>query len=192
MDTSHLLYASDLTDREWALLEPLLPPESPVGRPRLHSLRIILNAIFHALRAVVTPANIMDRDGVKLVLRAGVRTQFPRLRHVWLDAAYNGKGKGKDWIEQTLGWGAQIVSHPPRYKKVWVPNDIPPDQIDWSKYLPPPGFRVLPRRWVVERTFAWQGQQRRLSKDYERLCATSEALIYVTMIRLMLRRLARF
>ena len=51
---------------------------------------------------------------------------------------------------------------------------------------------MLPRRWVVERTFAWQGQQRRLSKEYERLCATSEALIYVTMIRLMLRRLARF
>ena len=80
-----------------------------------------------------------------------------------MDAAYNGKGKGKDWIEQ----------------------------IDWSKYLPPPGFRVLPRRWVVERTFAWQGQQRRMSKDYERLCTTSEALISVTMIRLMLRRLAR-
>src|SRR5258708_36327086 len=50
MDPSHLLYASDLTDREWALLEPLLPPESPVGRPRLHSLRIILNAIFYELR----------------------------------------------------------------------------------------------------------------------------------------------
>jgi len=50
MDTLHLLYASDLTDREWALLEPLLPPESPVGRPRLHSLRIILNAIFYELR----------------------------------------------------------------------------------------------------------------------------------------------
>jgi len=50
MDTSHLLSASDLTDREWALLEPLLPPASPVGRPRLHSLRIIRTAIFSAVR----------------------------------------------------------------------------------------------------------------------------------------------
>ena len=75
---------------------------------------------------------------------------------------------------------------------MWIPKDLPADQIDWSKYLPPPGFRGLPRRWVVERTFAWQSQQRRLSKDYERLCATSEAWIYLTMIRLMLRRLARF
>jgi transposase len=147
------------------------------------------------LRAVVHPASILDRDGVKLVLRAGVRTQVPRLRHVWLDAASNGKGNGKgngtDGIEQPLGWTAQIVQPPPRYKKVWVPKDIPPEQIDWSKYLPPPGVRVLPRRWVVERTFAWQGQQRRLSKDYERLCATSEAGIYLTMIRLMLRLMLR-
>jgi hypothetical protein len=85
------------------------------------------------LRAVVPPANIRDRAGVKLVLRAGVRTPFPRRRQVWLDAASNGKGKGKDWIEQTRGGSAQIVSHPPRYQKVWVPNDLPPDQIDWSK-----------------------------------------------------------
>jgi transposase len=85
------------------------------------------------LRAIVHPASIRDRDGVKLVLRAGVRTQFPRLRHVWVDAADNGKGKGQDWIEQTLGWTAQIVQHPPRSQKVWVPNDLPPEQIDWSR-----------------------------------------------------------
>ena len=72
-----------------------------------------------------------------------------------------------------------------------VPNDIPPDQIDWSHYLPAPGFHVLTRRWVVERTFAWLLFNRRLSRDYERLCATSETWIYLAMSRLMLRRLAR-
>jgi putative transposase len=145
------------------------------------------------LTATVHPANIMDRDGVKLPLTETIPTEFPRLQHIWLDGGYNGKDKGKDWIERTFGWTAQIVQHPPRYKKVWVPKDIPEDQIDWSKYgWTPPGFRVLPRRWVVERTFAWQSQNRRLSKDYERLCLTSTAMIYIAMIRLMLRRLARF
>ncbi len=63
--------------------------------------------------------------------------------------------------------------------------------IDWEA-LRPTGWRgVLPRRWVVERTFAWLGQSRRLSKDYERLCATGEALIYATMSHVMARRLAR-
>jgi putative transposase len=57
--------------------------------------------------------------------------------------------------------------------------------------MPPRGFVVLPRRWVVERTFSWIDQQRRMSKDYERLAATSEAFIYVAMTRLMVRRLAR-
>jgi len=85
------------------------------------------------VRAVVPPAHSRDRDGVKLVLRAGGRPPFPRRRQVWLDAASNGKGQGTDGIEQTRGWRAQIVSHPPRYQKVWVPNDLPPDQIDWSQ-----------------------------------------------------------
>jgi putative transposase len=98
------------------------------------------------LAVSVHSASIMDRDGVKLLLADPVLTQFPRLHHVWLDAGYNGRGKGKDWIEQTLGGSAEIVKHRPRYKKVWVPKDIPPDQIDWSQYLPPPGFRVLSRR----------------------------------------------
>jgi putative transposase len=63
--------------------------------------------------------------------------------------------------------------------------------VDWQKLLLPKGFQVLPRRWVVERTFSWIDHNRRMSKDYERLCASSEALAYAAMIRLMTRRLAR-
>jgi putative transposase len=64
-------------------------------------------------------------------------------------------------------------------------------EIDWRKLLPRRGFDVLPHRWVVERTFPWLSQNRRMSKDYERLCATAEAFVYVAMTRLMVRRLAR-
>ena len=63
--------------------------------------------------------------------------------------------------------------------------------MDWQKLMPPRGSQVLPRRWVVERTFSWIDQNRRMSKDYERLPQTSEAFIYVAMSRLMVRRLAR-
>jgi putative transposase len=64
--------------------------------------------------------------------------------------------------------------------------------VDWEKLMVPKGFQVLPRRWVVERTFSWIDQNRRMSKDYERLlCASGEALVYAAMIRLMSRRLAR-
>ena len=64
-------------------------------------------------------------------------------------------------------------------------------RVDWQGLLRPRGYQVLPRRWVVERTFAWISHNRRMSKDYERLTATSEAFIYVAMTRLMVRRLAR-
>ncbi len=64
-------------------------------------------------------------------------------------------------------------------------------ELDWEKLMLPKGFRVLPRRWVVERTFSWIDHNRRMSKDYERLCASGEALVYAAMIRLMTRRLAR-
>ena len=63
--------------------------------------------------------------------------------------------------------------------------------VDWQELMPPKGFVVLPRRWVVERTIAWIDQNRRMSKDYERSCASGEALVYACMIRLMTRRLAR-
>jgi putative transposase len=138
------------------------------------------------LKAKVHPADIADRDGVILLLE-GVLSLFGRLKHVWIDGGYNGKGKGKDWIETVLGWTSEIVQHPAKIRGIWAPADA---VIDWDKLLPPKGFRVLPRRWVVERTFSWLGQSRRLSKDYERLCATSETLIYVAMTRIMVRRLA--
>jgi putative transposase len=64
--------------------------------------------------------------------------------------------------------------------------------VDWQKLLPSEGFQVLPRRWVEERTFSWIEQNRRMSKDYERLCANGEAFVYAAMIRLMMRRLTRF
>jgi putative transposase len=63
--------------------------------------------------------------------------------------------------------------------------------VEWQKLMPPKGLQVLPRRWVVERTIAWIEQNRRMSKDYERLCASSEAFVYAAMIRLMMRRLTR-
>jgi Transposase DDE domain len=63
--------------------------------------------------------------------------------------------------------------------------------VDWQRLIPPQGFRVLPRRWAVERTFAWISHGRRTDKDYERLCASGEAFVYAAMRRLMARRLAR-
>lgn len=158
-----------------------------VGRKR----HILVDTEGLLLAVNVHPANIMDRDGIKLVLDEPTRARLPRMQHLWLDAGYNGRGKGTDWVETVVGWTVQVLRATHRFKRYWVPNDIPPDQIDWSQYLPTPGFHVLPRRWVVERTFAWLLCNRRLSRDYERLCATSETWIYLTMIRLMLRRLAR-
>jgi putative transposase len=134
------------------------------------------------LRVKVPTAEVREREGVTLFLPPkNTKEQLPRLSHVGLDAGYNGKDKGQAWIEKKLGGTTQIVKPPPR--RVIVAADVEP--------APRPAFTVLPKRWIVERTFSWLGQSRRLSKDYERLCATSEALIYATMSRLMVRRLAR-
>src|SRR5690349_21769250 len=104
---------------------------------------------------------------------------LPRLRHLWVDGAY--QGGGKDGVEQTRGWTVAVVKRPSRW--AWVgPGQEPPEG--------PRGFVVLPRRWVVERTFGWLGRWRRTSKDYEYLPQTSACVIYLAMIRLMLRRLA--
>ena len=96
-----------------------------------------------------------------------------------------------------MGWTAQIVRHPPKLApekimKIWVTEWTNEGvTIDLKKLLPPKDSTTfLPRRWIVERTFSWLGQNRRMSKDYERLPESSEAFIYVAMSRLMVRRLA--
>jgi putative transposase len=133
------------------------------------------------IRAVVHPADILDRHGAKLLL-APLQDQRPRLHHIWADSAYS--GQVREWIESTLGSTVEIVKHWwTGVRWVWVgPGQEPP--------MIPRGFHVLPRRWVVERTFAWLIMYRRLAQDYEELPATSEALIYLAMSRLMVKRLA--
>jgi putative transposase len=148
------------------------------------------------LKAKVHSAKVMDYEGIKaLLVRA--KGLFPRLSHLWMDGGYTGEDKGGDWVEKTLGWQVEIVSRPRKpapeevlmkWAREWAKDGV---ALDWKKLMPPQGFVVLPRRWVVERTFSWIDQNRRMSKDYERLPATSEAFIYVAMTRLMVRRLAR-
>ncbi len=131
------------------------------------------------LRVVVHPADITDREGAVQVL-SGLPQQFPTVRHLWVDAGYAGTAVA--WMEQTLGLSVSVVRRPRRW--VWCPADQEPPPM-------PTGFQVLPRRWVVERTFAWLGRYRRLSKDYEALPATEEAWIHLAMSSLMLARLTR-
>lgn len=113
---------------------------------------------------VVHTANIQDRDGAKQVLQKA-KGRYPRLKLVWADGGY--AGKLIDWVQQTCGWVLEIVKRDADLK----------------------GFHVLPRRWVVERTFGWLGRCRRLSKDYEELPESSESMAHVAMIQLMSRRL---
>ena len=103
---------------------------------------------------------------------------------VWADSAYQGL---KKWVKEALGWDLEVVKHWwTGLRWVWVPEGQEPPALDI-----PWGFQVLPQRWVVERTFGWLGRNRRLSKDYEFLPEIEEAFIYLGMVRLMLRRLAK-
>ena len=134
------------------------------------------------LKARVGPADETDAEGAKELL-AGVAALFLRLTLLWVDGGY--KRRFAEWVTEELGWRVEAVQHPEAgVRVVWVaPGQEPP--------VLPSGFRVLKRRWVVERTFAWLGRNRRLSKDYEALPASEEAWIYAASCRLLLRRLAR-
>ena len=265
-------YPSDLSDKEWAILEPLLSSTERRGRPPRWSLRHVADAIFYLLRsgcswrmlpreyppwqtvyyhfrkwrldgrlrqahdrlrtavreaegrdqepsaAVIdsqvvktTPvggpergydgakrlsgrkrhilvdtgglllaarvhgADLADRDGGRQLL--GEEFGLPKLELVWADGAYS---RGfREWLKEARGWRVEVPHH--RDRQLWR----------YGLKEKPRGFLVLPRRWVVERTFAWLGLSRRFSKDYERLPETAEAMIYGAMSRLMLRRLVR-
>ena len=147
------------------------------GRKR----HLLVDTLGLVVKALVHPADVPDGEGGQRLLAAIPHraTVLPRLRHLWVDSAYQ---RGfKDGVEQTRGWTVAVVKRPSRW--VWVgPGQEPPEG--------PRGFVVLPRRWVVERTFGWLGRWRRTSKDYEYLPQTSECVIYLAMIRVMLRRLA--
>lgn len=122
------------------------------------------------LEAVVHSAKIQDQDGADLVLAQGKHRlggrYVRRLKLIWVDGKYGGKLVER--VEKAYGWTLEVVKRP-KDTKGWV---------------------VLPRRWVVERTFGWLGRYRRLSRDYEGLLLTSEVVIYAVMVHLMLRRLA--
>lgn len=131
------------------------------GRKR----HVLVDSMGLVLHLVVHAASIQDRDGAKPVLQQG-RKRFPTLGLVWADGAYAGKLEA--WAADICGVRLSIVKRPPGQR----------------------GFQVLPRRWIVERTFGWLSRYRRLAKDYECLPQSSETMVLIALIRLMLARLA--
>lgn len=132
------------------------------GRKR----HIIVDTPGNLLEVVVHAADIQDRDGARLVLSKLSEATVNRLKKLWADRAYS--GKLIDWVHEKLDCLLEIVQKDPNQQ----------------------GFKVLPRRWVVERTLAWLSRYRRLSKDYEHIIYCSEGMIYVASIRTMMKRLA--
>ena len=118
------------------------------------------------LGAVIHPADIQDRDGAGLVIEA-IHDLFPWLRHLFADSVYNGPN-----LAQALArfgrWTLEIVKRP---------TDAT-------------GFHLLPRRWVIERTFAWLNRNRRLAKDFEATIASATTWLFIAAVQLLIRRLA--
>ena len=134
------------------------------GRKR----HILVDTLGLVLASVVHSASVQDRDGARLVL-GKLESSHGWIRKVWADGGY--RGKLVDW-----------VSNLQRHRRVSLEIVKRSDKAE--------GFEVLPRRWIVERTFAWLENSRRLSKDYETTTSSSQAMIHIAMTRLMLKRLA--
>jgi putative transposase len=116
------------------------------------------------LRIKVHAADIQDRDGAKIVLKK-TKKLFPRLTLIWADGGYAGKLIW--WTQRYLSWTLEVVR-----------------RCDNTK-----GFKILPKRWIVERTFGWIGRYRRTAKDYEQRVESSESIVMLSMSHLMVRRL---
>lgn len=115
------------------------------------------------ISVIVHTADIQDRDGAKIIL--GNCSKLTRMKKIWADGGYS--GQLIEWVSEKYGWVLEIVKRS---------DDVT-------------GFKVLPKRWIVERTFAWLNRFRRLSKNYERKIETATSLIYIGMIKIMLGRL---
>jgi putative transposase len=133
------------------------------GRKR----HILVDTLGLPLSIYVTPADLHDTQGAHRLL-AGLKSFVPRLKTIWADAAYRGQELA-DWCKAQGDWDLDVVERTPGVR----------------------GFAVVPKRWIVERTFGWLSRCRRMSKDYERNVQTSETLIAVAMIWLVLARLGR-
>jgi transposase len=132
------------------------------------------------LRAQVSGGNISDKEGAIQILK---KHQLTSLKKVWADAAY----QGADLAGIFLGFGIdlEVVKRPRGKERVYNENAG-----DWKAVFHPikREFTILPRRWVVERTYAWLGRNRRLSKDYEYLPEVSESYLYAAMAKTIVRR----
>jgi putative transposase len=123
------------------------------------------------LEVRVHAADVQDRDGAKQVL-APLAEKHWRLKKIWADQNY--RGELLQWVHN--------LRHGRGHRRI---------QLEIVAKVDGHTFVVLPKRWIVERTFAWLGRSRRLSKDYEALCETVESWIYIAMSHLMVKRLAR-
>jgi putative transposase len=173
--------------RSWTARASRPPNGGPHGYDGAKKLNgrkrhLLVDTLGLVIKVQVTAADVGDRDGATALLRSLDRRRFPRLRHGWSDSGY--RGPFLDWAHKHRGIAFQVVqrSDGGRQRR-WLPPGATPPIVS--------PFAVAPRRWVVERTFAWLGRYRRLSKDYEYLTATSEAVIYLAMTRLLVRRLTR-